>query len=144
MFFLRKSYVKQLEGSRTEEKICESIELMIEYWKISKERIHLVLTDNDSNMKKALKNNLSRFGCFAYSLQLVVNDDVISQWVVIDVLAVCIVGHFKRSTLAYHLLDEIHECFDIPKHKINYNKMNQHDGTQHCLCSIQYMRKKWH
>ena len=48
---------------------------------------------------------------FAHSLQLVVNDGVISQRVVIDVLAVArsIVGHFKCSTLAYHLLDEICE-----------------------------------
>ena len=37
-----------------------------------------------------------------------------SQRVVIGVLAVArsIVGHFKRSTLAYHLLDEIRERLD--------------------------------
>ena len=53
---------------------------MTDYWKISKEQIHLVLTDNASNMKKALRDaNLSGFGCFAQSLQLVVNDGVISQ-----------------------------------------------------------------
>ena len=118
---------------------------MNEYWKISKERIHLVLTDNASNMKKALRDaNLSGFGCFTHSLQLVVNDGVISQQVVIDVLAVArsIVGHFKCSTLAYHLLNEIVNVLTYPN--INCNKMNQHDGTQHCLCSIQYMSKKWH
>lgn len=96
------------------------------------------MTDNASNTKKALRDaNLSGFGCFAHSLQLIVNDGVISQRVVIDVLAVArsIVCHFKRSTLAYHLLDEIRERLDIPKHKL------QHDGTQHCLCSIQYMNK---
>lgn len=72
--------MKQLEGSHTGEKICEHIESMINYWKISKEQIHLVLTDNANNMKKALRDaNLSGFGCFAHSLQLVVNDGVISQ-----------------------------------------------------------------
>ena len=73
---------------------------MINYWKISKEQIHLVLTDNASNMKKALRDaNLSGFGCFAHSLQLVVIDGVISR-VVIDVLAIArsILGHFKSST----------------------------------------------
>ena len=57
--------VKHLEGSHSGEKICESIESMIKFWKIDKERIHLVLTGNASNMKKALREaNLSGFGCF--------------------------------------------------------------------------------
>ena len=114
-------HVKQLEGSHAGEKVYESTESIIEYWKISKEQIHLVLTDNASNMKKALRDaNLSRFGCFAHLLQLVVNDSVISQQVVIDILAVArsIVGHFKCSTLAYHLLDEIRQRLHIPKHKL--------------------------
>ena len=75
--FVRKSavlHVKHLNGSHSGKKICESIESMIEYWKISKERIHLVLTDNASNMKKAQRDaNLNGFGCFVHSLQLVVN-----------------------------------------------------------------------
>ena len=38
----------------------QKIESMIEFWKIAKERIHLVLTDNASNMKEALREaNLS-------------------------------------------------------------------------------------
>jgi len=52
---------------------------MIEFQKISKEKIHLVLTDNASNMKKALREaNMSEFGCFAHSLQLVVDDGEMS------------------------------------------------------------------
>ena len=139
--FLRKSavlQVKQLEGSHTGETICKSIESMIEYWKISKERIHLVLTDNASNMKKALRDaNLSGFGCFAHSLQLV-NDGVITQRVVIDVLAVArsIVGHFKHSTLACHLLDEIRERLDIPKHKLQQDEPTQWNSTLFMFNSI--------
>ena len=131
--------MKQLEGSHTGEKICESIESMIEYWKISKERIHLVLTDNASNMKKALRDaSLSGFGCFVHSLQLIVNDGVISQRVVIDILAVArsIVGHFKRSTLAYHLLDEIRERLDIPKHKLQQDEPTRWNSTLFMLDSI--------
>ena len=137
--FLRKSAVLHVKQLDTGEKICESIESMIEYWKISKERIHLVLTDNASNMKKALRDaNLSGFGCFAHSLQLVVNDGVISQQVVIDVLAVArsIVGHFKRSTLAYHLLDEIRERLDIPKHKLQQDEPTRWNSTLFMLNSI--------
>ena len=46
--FVRKSAVlnvKHLEGSHSGENICESIESMIDFWKISKERIHLYSTD---------------------------------------------------------------------------------------------------
>ena len=143
--FVRKSavlHVKHLDGSHSGEKICESMhmESMIEYWKITKEQIiHLVLTDNGSNMKKAIKDaNLSGFGCFAHSLQLVVNDGVMSQRVVIDVLAVArsIVGHFKRSTLAYNLLDEIRECLDIPKHKLQQDEPTQWNLTLFMIESI--------
>ena len=82
-------HVKHLDGSHSGEKICESIESIIEYWKTPKERIHQVLTDNASNMKKALRDvNLSGFGCFAHLLQLTVNDGVKSQQVVLDVLVV--------------------------------------------------------
>ena len=90
-------------------------------------------------MKKALRDvNLSGFCCFAHSLQLVANDGVISQRVVIDVLAVArsIVGHFKRSTLAYHLLDEIHECLDIPKHKLQQDDQTRWNSTLFMLDSI--------
>ena len=86
------------------------IETMIGGWKISKERIRLLLTDNASNMKKALRDcDLYVYGCFAHSLQLVIHDGVFSQWMIIDTLEVSyrILGHFKHSTLAYHLLDDI-------------------------------------
>ena len=111
---------------------------MINYWKISKEQIHLVLTDNASNTKKALRDaNLSGFGCFAHSLQLVVIDGVISR-VVIDVLAIArsILGHFKSSTLAYHLLNEIREHLDIPKHKLQQDEPTRWNSTLFMLDSI--------
>ena len=102
--------VNKIEGSHSGAAICQMIETMIDSWKISKEGIHLVLTDNASNMKKALRDcDLHGYGCFAHSLQLVVHDGVLSQRMVIDTLAVScrIVGNFKHSTLAYHLLDKI-------------------------------------
>jgi len=61
----------------------------------------LLLRDNASNTDKAMRNaGLKRFGCFAHSLPLVVNDGVQSQKSVRD-LRRQIVGHFKRSTDAY-------------------------------------------
>ena len=63
---------------------------------------------------------------------------MISQRVVIDVLAVArsIVGHFKRSTLAYHLLDEIRERLDIPKHKLQQDEPTRWNSTLFMLDSI--------
>ena len=65
--------------------------------------MHCVVWDNESNMIKAMsEGGLPDFGCFAHSLQLVVHDGLLSQRVVIDLLAVCrsIVGHFKHSSVA--------------------------------------------
>ena len=60
-------------------------------------------------MKASREAKLPSMGCFAHTLQLVVNEDVLSQRAVIDILAIShkIVGHFKHSTLAYHRLNEI-------------------------------------
>ena len=109
-----------MEGSHTGVAICQALESMLDSWKISKDRVHLVVADNASNMKRAMKKG--RFeaqGCFAHTLQLVVNDGVLSQRAVIDLLAVChsIVEHFRHSTIAYHKLDQIRERLDIKKHK---------------------------
>ena len=57
--------------------------------KYIKERVHLVLFDNVSDKKKALRHSdLCGYECFGHSLQLVVNDGVLLQRMVIDALAV--------------------------------------------------------
>ena len=112
---------------------------MIDGRKISKERVHLVLTDNASNMKKALRDcDLHGYGYFARSLQLVVKNGVLLQQMVIDALTVShkIVGHFKHSTLAYHLLDEIKERLGMVKHKLQKDEPTQWNFTLFMLESI--------
>ena len=62
---------------------CLCITLWNQCWKIGKflkAEYTLVVADNASNMKKALREG--RFeaqGCFAHILQLIVNDGVLSQ-----------------------------------------------------------------
>ena len=83
---------------------------MLSGWNINKENVHLVVRDNASNMERAMKDaDVCSYGCFAHSLQLVVHDGVLSQRVVIDLLALCrhIVGHFKQSTKALDKLRDI-------------------------------------
>ena len=75
---------------------------MFDNWKISANQVHLVLRDNAANMAKAMREaSLPSFGCFAHSLQLVVEDGVLSQQAVIDVLP-----HAEKSliTLSIHQL----------------------------------------
>ena len=84
-----------------------------------------VLRDNASNMVREMKDaGLCSYGCFAHSLQLVVNDGVLSQCIVIDLLANCrsIVGHFRRSTVAYDKLKEIQQQLGRTPPYICYNQ----------------------
>ena len=90
--------VTVLEGSHTGSYICDRFDYMLSTWRIDKENVHVVLRDNASNMVRAMKDaGLCSYGCFAHSLQLVINDGVLSQRIVIDLLANCrsIVGHFS-------------------------------------------------
>ena len=103
--WLDKSYTKisavlhaqALEMAHTGEYIAERISFMLESWNISQECVHLVISDNASNMVKAMKEaSLAHFGCFAHSLQLVVKDGLLSQRAITDIISICrsIVGHF--------------------------------------------------
>ena len=94
-------HAHRCEGSHTGEYICKKLEDMLKIWGISKTRVHLIIHDNASNMKKASQEaQLPSLGCFAHTLQLIVNEGVLSQRAVIDILAICqkIVGHFKHLT----------------------------------------------
>ena len=73
-------------------------------------------------MVKAMREaSLPSLGCFAHSLQLVVEDCVLSQRAGTDVLATfrTIVGHFKHSSFAYSRLCSIQERLEVPQHRFN-------------------------
>lgn len=113
--------MQPLEDSHTGEFLAEVYKEMFDNWKISANQVHLVLTDNAANMAKVMREaSLLSFGCFARSLQLVVEDGVLSQQAIVDVLAICkrIVRHFKHSTIAYSRLCSIQERLDIPQHRL--------------------------
>jgi len=129
-------HVHKMEGSHSGAAICQMIEKMVDGWKISKQRVHLVLTDNASNVKKTLRD--CDLHGYAHSLQLVEHDGVLSQQMVVDTLAVScrIFGHFKHSTLAYHLLDNIRERLDIAKHMLQQDDPTRWNSTLFMLESI--------
>jgi hypothetical protein len=84
-----------------------------------------VTTDNGANVKKAMTKvmeNVKWCGCFAHTLQLVVNAGLDSK----DVSAVgktlvkarAVVGHFRRSTASASLLRDIKARHNIAQHKL--------------------------
>ena len=84
--------------SHVGEMICSKYKAMFEEWDIKKEQLHLFVIDNASNMRRAMLNGDAPYiGCFSHTLQLIVNDGVLSQRYVKDIVATChrIVGHFK-------------------------------------------------
>ena len=62
---------------------------MFHLWEINKDQVHRVPCDNASDMVKAMSDALlPDLGCLAHTLQLVVNDGVLSQRAVVDMLAI--------------------------------------------------------
>lgn len=132
-------HAHKFEGSHTGEYICEKLEDMLKNWGISKARVHLIIHDNASNMMKGSREaKLPSMGCFAHTLQLVVNEGVLSQRAVIDILAISrkIVGHFKHSTLAYHRLNEIQDKLSMDNHRLVQDEPTRWNSTLYMLQSI--------
>ena len=114
-------HAQVFDGSHTGDQIRIKFEKMFNQWAIKKDRMHLVLHDKGINMVKALTDaSLPHFGCFAYTLQLVVHDGVLSQRAVIDILSSCrkIVGHFRHSSLAYSRLRVIQQNLGLSQHRL--------------------------
>ena len=132
-------HVTALEESHTGSYLCTKFDDMLSTWKISKENVHIVLRDNAANMVRTMKDaNLSSYGCFAHSLQLVGNDGVLSQRMVTDLLATCrsIVGHFQRSTVAYDKLKQFQQQLEVPQHTLKRDEPTRWNSSLYMLQSI--------
>jgi len=64
-------------------------------------------------------------GCFAHNLQLIATDGVLVQHCVNELLAICqhIVGHFKRSSLAYGKLKDIQKSLGPPQYNLKQDEL---------------------
>ena len=63
---------------------------MLSKWNIDIEQVHLMVRDNASNMVKAMSDgDFEDLGCFAHTLQLIINDGIFSQKAATDLLAIC-------------------------------------------------------
>ena len=58
--------------------------------KYAREKVHVVVSDNVSNMIRAMSDaSCTHFGCFAHSIQLVIKDGLFVQRALNDIIAVC-------------------------------------------------------
>lgn len=79
------------------------IQSIIDEWNLNN-KIVLVVSDNAANIKNAINIlNLKHFGCFAHSLNLIVQEGLKSQSNLIGIIK-SIVGHFKRNSNSNHKL----------------------------------------
>ncbi|XP_065908971.1 zinc finger BED domain-containing protein 4-like [Dysidea avara] len=83
-------HAQAVEESHTGEHIAAQMEWMLQNWEIPRDKVHIVISDNASNMVKAMNDaSFAHFGCFAHSLQLVIKDGLFVQRTINDILAIC-------------------------------------------------------
>ena len=108
------------------------MEWMLQNWEIPCDKVHIVISDNASNMVKAMNDaSFAHLGCFAHSLQLVIRDGLFVQRAINDILAICrnIVRHFYRSSVACRNLKKIQESLSIPQHKLKLDITTRWNST---------------
>ncbi|XP_077270860.1 zinc finger BED domain-containing protein 4-like [Temnothorax americanus] len=104
--------IKELEKSHNAEYISTIISEVLDEWHINADAVVAVVTDNASNMAKAIRDTFGHqkhMGCFAHTLNLAVQDAIAAtpefQTVVKKVKS--IVTYFKRSVKAADALKEL-------------------------------------
>ncbi|KAJ8916450.1 hypothetical protein NQ315_014667 [Exocentrus adspersus] len=101
-FKMRSKLLKcvKFEGPHTATEIAAELKRTATEWEII-DKILIVVSDNASNVTKAITDvlKLKHYGCFAHTLNLVVQDALKSQSAIIEKIKT-IVNHFKRSPQA--------------------------------------------
>lgn len=98
--------------SHTSINLSEKLKEITDEWGIEK-KIMLAVSDNASNIKNAIKNELGwrYFACFSHTLNLIVRDALSSHPLLFDTIekVKTIVSHFKRSSKATAKLNSYQE-----------------------------------
>lgn len=108
---------QEFRESHTAAAISDAFTRIFETWHIDRAKVHAVVSDNARNMAKAMEDSdLRGIRCMAHTLQIAVNEGMLSQRSITDIIATGrkIVGHFKHSPLAYSRLQSIQEQFGMP------------------------------
>ena len=92
----------------------------VQQFNISHIKIYLLVRDNAANMAAAaVKADYESLPCFLHTLQLSINDAIVTQKYLKDILSICkqIVGHFNHSPAAFAKYQEYQKRFNLPDHK---------------------------
>ncbi|XP_067300896.1 zinc finger BED domain-containing protein 4-like [Pseudorasbora parva] len=130
---------QEFRGSHTAVAISEAFANMFDTWRIDRSKVHAVVSDNARNMAKAMEDsNLKGIRCMAHTIQLAVNEGLLSQRSIADVIAIGrkIVGHFKHSPLAYARLQSIQEQFGMPQKRFQQDVSTRWNSTYYMLESL--------
>ena len=107
-------------GIYTGARISEKLQYVLDEYKISN-KVFLVLQDLGANMVAGVKEcGLESQLCFIHTLQLSINDPLLSQQAVKTIITTNrnIVSHFNCSPLAISQLTEIQDQLNLEKHKL--------------------------
>lgn len=150
--------VRNVHGSHTAQNLSDELTTALTDWSIplpSEQCYVFMVTDNGRNMVNAAK--MAKFkwkGCFAHTLQLVVEDALKDSKVsgLKTILAKCrsIVEHFKHSTVSCEKLRKVQEQLKLPQHILTQDVstrwnsqydmqqrlVEQKDAVTLCLTSI--------
>ncbi|XP_023212487.1 zinc finger BED domain-containing protein 4-like [Centruroides sculpturatus] len=124
------------EGSHTATRISEQINIVLEQYKLTSDKIFLVLRDSAANMVAGIRNcNLEALSCFIHTLQLTLNECIFSQQDVKTIITVNrnIVTHFNHSAVAVSKLEDLQEKLGLQKHKLIQDVPTRWNSTYYML-----------
>lgn len=113
-------------GSHTAANIASELDAILNRWNL-KGKVNFAITDNAANIVKGIKEclGIKHFGCFAHTLNLLV-DDALKLWQTLIDKVKKIVAHFKRSSLSSERL---------AKYQLQQNRQPK--------CLIQNVETRW-
>lgn len=126
-------------GSHTSDAIAAAIKGNLDKWQIPLSKVHVILRDNASNMQKAMDNmGVRSLGCVAHTMQLVVNEGLLSQRSVSDAVASGrhIVAHFKHFPLAYSRLQDIQLEMNMAQKRLKQDVKTRWNSTYFMIESL--------
>lgn len=130
---------QEFRGFHTAAAISEAFAKMFDTWRIDQSKVHAIVSDNARNMAKAMEDSdLKGIRCMAHTIQLAVNEGLLSQRSIADVMAIdrTIVGHFKHSSLASARLQSIQEQFGTPQKRFQQDVSTRWNSTYYMLESL--------
>lgn len=124
------------DSRHTGDIIYQKINTMLSEWGIKKEKVHCLVRDEGSNMKKAMRlAALKDIDCTAHKIQLAVRNCLDSQKNIKTVILKCkkISTHFNHSVIAQKNLQEIQRRLGQPNLKVIQDCTTRWNSTYYML-----------